>query len=601
MGKGTDNMKGKLRRYSKASALWGMFLPSALGVMFLYILPFLLTLNSSFRSRTGGKTEYGFSHYADILGNPVFRLGVKNFFRFALLVIPLVCVVSLALALALKRWEPGSGFLFSMLLPFVVPSGSTAFFWNTIFSLNGWLNRLRFQCGLEPVMWDSGRWSIFIPVILYLWKFCGFFALVFYAGLRQIPDEYYEIARIEGAGRRTVFFRITLAYLSPVVMIVLLLAFIGSFQISRELFMLFGRYPYSDLYLFQHFLNNHLDRMNLPVLCSASVLLILVVCSVVMPVWLVQKRLSDTFEKRGEFNLFSPRNRSGKGRVRRILTAALALLFLLPVLFTISNSLMSPVEVTRRYSAEILEQNGLSRGGLHFMEPTLLPWPLTISQYKDFLLNPVYLRMFWNSVLLAALIAAGHIVVSVLGAFVFFRVKKRYMTILFMAYILLMVIPAQVLLTPQFVFFQTLRLEGSYWAIILPAVFNPVGVFIVSLQMRGFPQECIEAAQLGGAGELCILRRVVLPNIKGAVLVLTLYIFAEYWNIVDQAVVFLSNQNRLPLSVFLSDMLQGDMGLVSAGSVVYLIPICLVFAACLLGLREERSQSKTNTGSEEIK
>ncbi len=89
---------------------------------------------------------------------------------------------------------------------------------------------------------------------------------------------------------------------------------------------------------------------------------------------------------------------------------------------------------------------------------------------------------------------------------------------------------------------------------------------------------------------MCILRRVVLPNIKGAVLVLTLYIFAEYWNIVDQAVVFLSNQNRLPLSVFLSDMLQGDMGLVSAGSVVYLIPICLVFAACLLGLREERSQ-----------
>ena len=166
------------------------------------------------------------------------------------------------------------------------------------------------------------------------------------------------------------------------------------------------------------------------------------------------------------------------------------------------------------------------------------------------------------------------------------------MTILFMGYMLLMVIPAQVLLTPQFVLFQALHLEGSYWAVILPAVFNPVGVFIVCLQMQGFPQECIEAAQLSGAGELRILHSIVWPNIRGAAVVLVLYTFAEYWNTVEQAVVFLPNRYRLPLSVFLSDMLEENVGVVSAGSVVYLTPVCLVFAACLLKLREEQTQMK---------
>ena len=155
-----------------------------------------------------------------------------------------------------------------------------------------------------------------------------------------------------------------------------------------------------------------------------------------------------------------------------------------------------------------------------------------------------------------------------------------------MFFMLLMVIPIQVMITPQYVLFQSLHLENSYWPIILPALFHPVGVFIVRLQMQGFPQECIEAAQLSGAGEFCIFRKVLLPNIKGAVAVLVVYTFAEYWNIVDQAVVFISNQNRFPLSVFLSHILQTDMGVLSAGSVVYLVPACLVFGICLLGIKD---------------
>lgn len=574
----------------KNRAVWPLLLPSVLGTALFYILPFLLALNESLVSKTGTKREYSISYYIDTIGNPIFRLGVKNFLLFVLIAVPAAIIVSLGLALLFKRLRLVSGFLaFSLLLPFVTPSGSTAFFWNSLFSLNGLINRLRFQGGMELVMWDSSRWSILIPAFLYLWKFCGFLGLVFYVGLNQIPDEYYEIARLEGAGKTAAFFQITLPYLSPVSMIVLLLAFISTFKISGELFMLFGNYPHSNLYFFQHFLNNHLENMNLSVLCSASVILILFICVAIIPVWSSQKRIFDTFEKRGEFNLSTSKIPFLHRRWKSVLAMLISLVFLFPVLFTVSNSFMDASEILGRYSPNILEQNvgELSRYGLHFVRPSLIPSSPTVSQYRDFLMKPAYLRMFWNSVLLAVSIVIGHAVVSVTGAFAFLRIRGKFTNAALILYMLLMVIPVQVMITPQYVLFRSLHLENSYWTIILPAIFNPVGAFIVHLQMQGFPQECIEAAQISGAGELCIFRRILLPNVKGAVAVLVIYTFAEYWNIVDQAVVFISNQNCFPLSVFLSHMLQRDMGILSAGSVVYLLPACLVFGICLLKMADK--------------
>ena len=95
----------------------------------------------------------------------------------------------------------------------------------------------------------------------------------------------------------------------------------------------------------------------------------------------------------------------------------------------------------------------------------------------------------------------------------------------------------------------------------------------------------------GRGGEGRIFSQVVLPNLRGSVLLLLLYTFAETWNLVDQAVVFIRGGYRLPLSVFLSGMLQGDLGLLSAGSVIYLLPPCLFFITCLLWLREQREES----------
>ena len=182
-----------MRRKTASSLL---LLPSALGVAAFFLLPLLLVLGSSLG-------EGGFACYARTLRNPMFRLGAGNFLLFSLVAMATAMAVSLGLALLLRRMGRGAGpLLFCLLLPFVVPSGSTAFFWNSVFGLHGVINRLLYQWGLPVVMWDSTRAGILIPVVIYLWRSCGFFALVLLVGLRQIPEDILdgfldqELARI---------------------------------------------------------------------------------------------------------------------------------------------------------------------------------------------------------------------------------------------------------------------------------------------------------------------------------------------------------------------------------------------------------------------
>lgn len=137
-----------------------------------------------------------------------------------------------------------------------------------------------------------------------------------------------------------------------------------------------------------------------------------------------------------------------------------------------------------------------------------------------------------------------------------------------------MLMPLQVLLVPNYLVADWLGIVDTHWAIILPAIFNPIGIFIIRLQLRGFPKECIEAAQNSGASHFQIFRYIILPNIKSVISVL---IFAEYWNVIDQGLVLLKNSNLNPLSIYLSQIVNENLGVFFATSSLYLIPVFLIF------------------------
>ncbi len=261
-----------------------------------------------------------------------------------------------------------------------------------------------------------------------------------------------------------------------------------------------------------------------------------------------------------------------------VILAAFAAIF--PILFTVAGSFMSGEEIVSRYTAEITEANqgDFTSSGIHFVRFGLIPEQPTLTQYKELLMDsPDYLRMFWNSVILVVPVLLGQCILAPLAAFGLENIRWKYKEAIYFTYIIVMLMPTQLLLVPNFIVAGWLHIRESYLAIILPAMFHPLGLFLVRQQLKNFPKECLEAAQLDGAGAYQAYRYVVRPNLTSVVAALAVLLFADNWNIVDQAVVFLKNTFDNPLSVYLGEVVTGDPGMFFAVSVFYLIPALLVF------------------------
>ena len=122
-----------------------------------------------------------------------------------------------------------------------------------------------------------------------------------------------------------------------------------------------------------------------------------------------------------------------------------------PIVFIFVNSFMSGSEIVSRYSAEILPTNAddFTSHGIHFVRFGLLPREFTLDQYKQLLLqSPGYLRMFWNSVLLVVPVLIGQCVIAPLAAYAFENIKWKYKEAIFFMYIIVMLMPTQILLVP---------------------------------------------------------------------------------------------------------------------------------------------------------
>lgn len=260
-----------------------------------------------------------------------------------------------------------------------------------------------------------------------------------------------------------------------------------------------------------------------------------------------------------------------------VLAAGAAALF--PILFILCSSLMDGGEVAARYSSEMLEgsQGDFVSHGIHFVRFGLVPSHPTFGQYAQLADSPDYLRMFWNSLLIAGPVLAGQCLIAPLAAYGFENFQWRGKEALYFMYIVIMLMPTQLLLVPNFIVAGWFGLEHSYLAIILPSLFHPLGVFLIRQQLKAFPKEALEAAALDGAGPYQAYRHIVRPNLSSVVAAMLVLLFADNWNIVDQAVIFLEQSFENPLSVYLGSVATGDPGMFFAASVFYLIPALLVF------------------------
>lgn len=198
----------------------------------------------------------------------------------------------------------------------------------------------------------------------------------------------------------------------------------------------------------------------------------------------------------------------------------------------------------------------------------------SLVQYKQILIQtPVVLKMFWNSVKITAFVLIGCIVVSLLGAYGFTVLRFRGKEVLFFLYLVVMLLPLQVTLMPNYMVASFFNMEDSQWAIILPAIFQPFGVFLLRQQMRQVPQECMEAARIDGAGAMQLFFYIYVPLVKSGIAALLMLLAVEYWNTIDQAVIFIKDADKYPLSIYLARVNESAGSVSAAAAVFYSIPI----------------------------
>ncbi|MBR1860592.1 MAG: carbohydrate ABC transporter permease, partial [Lachnospiraceae bacterium] len=188
-----------------------------------------------------------------------------------------------------------------------------------------------------------------------------------------------------------------------------------------------------------------------------------------------------------------------------------------------------------------------------------------------------YLLKFWNSVILVVPIMLFQLAVAALAGYGFSRYKGKIRGIIFFAYIILMLMPYQVTLVPNYIVSGWLNILDTYWAIWLPGIFSPFSVYLITKYMNRIPTSCIEAAQIDGAGEFKIFMKICLPMSKGIIMSTGILVFIDYWNMVEQPLILLSDPETYPLSVYLSKINSGEVSLAFAVATIYLIPTLLVF------------------------
>lgn len=257
-------------------------LPSLAGVAYFVLLPLGDAVRRSFFDAMGGRF-LGLENYSSAIHNEAFQLAVFNTMRFIGICIPTLIVLSLLLALLIRKVTLGRDFYkTSFLLPMVIPVASMVMLWRLFFARQGLLNRGLSQFGWAPVDWMNTEWSFYVLVLSYVWRNMGYDVILWLAGLSGIPSELYEAAQVDGAGAFKSFLHITIPQLYPSLFIISVLSILNSFKVFREAYLISGSHPHDSIYLLQHLFNNWFASLDLQKLCAAAVLVALAIMALII-------------------------------------------------------------------------------------------------------------------------------------------------------------------------------------------------------------------------------------------------------------------------------------------------------------------------------
>jgi len=246
--------------------------------------------------------------------------------------------------------------------------------------------------------------------------------------------------------------------------------------------------------------------------------------------------------------------------VTLIILFVLAILFLFPLYWIITGSFKDAITINAR-------------------TPQWFPLKPTLQNYVKLFKQPAFKWLF-NTVFMAV----GSMILTCLSASLagYALAKKRFYGrgVLFTLIVCAMALPKQVIVIPLLQEMNFLHLANNLWAVILPTVGWPFGVFLMKQFSETTPTEILEAARVDGSGELRTFFSIVFPMIKPGVGALAIFTFVNSWNDYFLQLIMLTKREVWTISLGIA-RLQGEMssdfGLIMAGATLAAIPIVTVF------------------------
>ena len=294
----------KKRHFKRKLRDWGIFTgyltPSFAGVLVFFFLPLIMLLKTSFQKSPTNSDFVGFRNYVRVLTNDAFIDASRNTLTFALISVPLAVVLALLVALLLNSGLPGKSWFRSFLLnPMMVPVASVVLIWQVFFSYNGVINGFMEQIfdSPEKIDWLKSSYAQVVIMLLFIWKNLGYNMVLFLAALNSIPHEILESAAMDGAGPVKRFFAIKLHYLSPTIFFVGIMSLINSFKIFREVYLLTGDYPFDNLYMLQHFMNNSFTHLDYSKLSAGAIVMCIVMIIIVGGLFFAESKFDSDVEE----------------------------------------------------------------------------------------------------------------------------------------------------------------------------------------------------------------------------------------------------------------------------------------------------------------
>ena len=245
-----------------------------------------------------------------------------------------------------------------------------------------------------------------------------------------------------------------------------------------------------------------------------------------------------------------------------VILIMLAIFFLFPLYWIVTGSFKSAIDINAKV-------------------PVWFPMNPTMGNYDKLFAKPAFLWLF-NIVFISAMAMILTCITAALAGYALGKKRFYGRTILFTIIICAMALPKQVIVIPLAQEMKLLHMSDTLWAVILPTVGWPFGVFLMKQFSETIPTEMLEAARVDGAGELRTFFSVVFPMIKPGIGALAIFTFVNTWNDYFLQLVMLTSEEKWTLPLAIANMqgeMSSDFGLIMAGAALASIPIIVVFIA----------------------